>query len=410
MKRIVIVGGGAAGMAAAIAAAEQKPRAEVRVLERLSAPGKKLLATGNGRCNLTNLRASPAQYQTSSPEALAQILAGMTPEGVLAFFQELGLWCAEEEEGRVYPRSRQAASVLAVLQLAMERRGVLVECERAVTGLFRNGAEFFLRCADGSEYRADAVILTSGGRAAGKLGSDGSGYRLAKAMGHHWAPLYPALTPLKCDMTRCGSLKGIRSEGSVALLANGALLGRETGEVQFTEYGLSGIPVMQLSGLLGQIPPGQTLGAEVDLFPELPEAALLRELQERRHRLMGESCRTLLLGLLHDRLAAAALRCVNTREDTPIRALPEEKVEALSRLLKCWPFPVLGPLGYDSAQVSGGGILLEEVWPETMGSRLQPGLYFAGELLDAAGSCGGFNLHWAWCTGIRAGRSAALGK
>ena len=126
MKRIVIVGGGAAGMAAAIAAAEQAPRAEIRVLERLPAPGKKLLATGNGRCNLTNLRASPAQYQTSSPETLAQILAGMTPEGVLAFFQELGLWCAEEEEGRVYPRSRQAASVLAVLQLAMERRGVLV--------------------------------------------------------------------------------------------------------------------------------------------------------------------------------------------------------------------------------------------------------------------------------------------
>ena len=397
MKRIVIVGGGAAGMAAAIAAAEQAPRAEIRVLERLPAPGKKLLATGNGRCNLTNLRASPAQYQTSSPEALAQILAGMTPERVLAFFRGLGLWCAEEDEGRVYPRSRQAASVLAVLQLAMERRGVRVECGRAAAGLSREGAGFALRCADGSEYRADAVILTCGGKAAGKLGSDGSGYRLAKAMGHHWAPLYPALTPLKCDMSRCGSLKGIRAEGSVALRANGALLGRETGEVQFT-------------GLLGSVPPGHTLGAEVDLFPELPEAALLRELQERRARLPEEPCRMLLLGLLHDRLAAAALRCAGLREETPIRALPAEKAAALARLLKCWPFPVLGPLGYDSAQVSGGGILLEEVWPETMESRLQPGLYFAGELLDAAGGCGGFNLHWAWCTGIRAGKSAALGE
>ena len=349
MKRIVIVGGGAAGMAAAIAAAEQKPRAEVRVLERLPAPGKKLLATGNGRCNLTNLRASPAQYQTSSPEALAQILAGMTPEGILAFFRGLGLWCAEEDEGRVYPRSRQAASVLAVLQLAMERRGVRVECGRAAAGLSREGEGFALRCADGSEYRADAVILTSGGKAAGKLGSDGSGYRLAKAMGHHWAPLYPALTPLKCDMSRCGSLKGIRAEGSVALRANGALLGRETGEVQFTEYGLSGIPVMQLSGLLGSVPPGQTLWAEVDLFPELPEAALLRELQERRTRLPEEPCRMLLLGLLHDRLAAAALRCAGIREETPIRALSAEKAADLARLLKCWPFPVLGPLGYDSA-------------------------------------------------------------
>jgi len=410
MKRIVIVGGGAAGMAAAIAAAEQAPRAEIRVLERLTAPGKKLLATGNGRCNLTNLRASPAQYQTSSPEALAQILAGTTPEDVLAFFRALGLWCAEEDEGRVYPRSRQAASVLAVLQLAMERRGVLVECGKAAAGLSREGKGFSLRCTDGSEYRADAVVLTSGGKAAGKLGSDGSGYRLAKAMGHHWAPLYPALTPLKCDMSRCGSLKGIRAEGSVALQANGVLLGRETGEVQFTEYGLSGIPVMQLSGLLGRLPPGQKLLAEVDLFPELPEAALLRELQERRTRLPEEPCRMLLLGLLHDRLAAAALRCVDAREETPIRALPAEKAEALSRLLKGWPFPVLGPLGYDSAQVSGGGVLLEEIWPETMESRLQSGLYFAGELLDAAGGCGGFNLHWAWCTGIRAGTSAALEK
>ncbi len=410
MKRIVIVGGGAAGMAAAIAAAEQAPRAEIRVLERLTAPGKKLLATGNGRCNLTNLRASPAQYLTSSPEALAQILAGTTPEDVLAFFRALGLWCVEEDEGRVYPRSRQAASVLAVLQLAMERRGVLVECGKAAAGLSRKDKGFSLRCADGSEYRADAVILTSGGKAVGKLGSDGSGYRLAKAMGHHWAPLYPALTPLKCDMSRCGSLKGIRAEGSVALQANGVLLGRETGEVQFTEYGLSGIPVMQLSGLLGRLPPGQKLLAEVDLFPELPEAALLRELQERKRRLTGEPCRMLLLGLLHDRLAAAALRCVDAREETPIRALPAEKAADLARLLKGWPFPVLGPLGYDSAQVSGGGVLLEEIWPETMESRLQPSLYFAGELLDAAGGCGGFNLHWAWCTGIRAGNSAALEK
>lgn len=265
-----------------------------------------------------------------------------------------------------------------------------------------------LESADGRKQFADAVILTSGGKAAGKLGSDGSGYRLAKSMGHHWAPLYPALVPLKCDMSRWGSLKGIRAEAGLRLLAGETLLGEEQGEVQFTEYGLSGIPVMQLSGCLAGKVPGAAAAAELDLFPETEEELLLQELRRRKQQDGALSCEQLLLGMVHPRLGWAVLRDVGVASlSLPVKELSEQTLRRVACDLKHWRFPVLGTQGYDSAQVSGGGILLEEIQPETMESTLQPGLYFAGEILDVAGDCGGYNLHFAWCSGIRAGKNAA---
>lgn len=407
MKKIVIVGGGAAGLAAAIAAADTMPQEQISILERLNTPGKKLLSTGNGRCNLTNSRADASHYQTSSPSALERIFQGMTPDMVLQFFRQLGLWCAEEEEGRIYPRSRQASSVTEVLHMALKRRNIRAECGSPVTGIFRKKQGFRLTREDGKCFAADAVILTFGGKAAGKLGSDGSGYRLAKAMGHHWAPFYPALVPLKCDMSRWGSLKGVRAQAGVRLLCQETLLGEAQGEVQFTEYGLSGIPVMQLSGLLSKKAPGAAAFADVDLFPEASGDALLWEMQNRLRRYGEEPCRHLLTGLLHEKLWEAVLRNMEIAPEVPMQSLTAGQLADIASILKRWRFPVLGTLGYDHAQVSGGGIFLEEIAAETMESRLQPGLYFAGEMLDAAGECGGFNLHWAWCSGIRAGQSAA---
>lgn len=408
MKKIVIIGGGAAGMAAAIAAADADRSAEVYILERLDSPGKKLLATGNGRCNLTNRYAAPAHYRTSSPAALERIFSGMTPESVLDFFRQLGLWCAEEDEGRWYPRSRQASAVAEILQLALHRRGIRMACACPVTAISKRERGFVLESADGRKHFADAVVLTSGGKAAGKLGSDGSGYRLARSMGHHWAPLYPALVPLKCDMSRWGSLKGIRAEAGLRLLAGETLLGEEQGEVQFTEYGLSGIPVMQLSGCLSEKAPGAAAAAELDLFPETAEELLLQELRSRKQQDGELSCEQLLLGMVHPRLGWAVLRDVGiSRLSLPVKDLSEQTLCRVACDLKHWRFPVLGTQGYDSAQVSGGGILLEEIQPETMESTLQPGLYFAGEILDVAGDCGGYNLHFAWCSGIRAGKNAA---
>ena len=200
-------------------------------------------------------------------------------------------------------------------------------------------------------------------------------------------------------------LKGIRAEAGLTLLAGSRVLGRDAGEIQFTDYGLSGIPAMQLSGRLAGLRPGERCTALVDLFPEWPLETLVRELKARQKR--QATLETLLLGTVHKRLAYAVLKSIGLQPlSRPSASLSDGDLQRLADSLKAWRFRVTGTQGWDAAQVTGGGIPLDEVDPDTMESRLQPGLYLAGELLDVAGDCGGFNLHWAWCSGIRAGRSA----
>ena len=406
MKHILVIGGGAAGLAAAITAARESPAARVTVLERMDRVGKKILATGNGRCNLTNMGASFAHFYSSDKGALKRALEGMTPASVVDFFASLGLLCQEEDEGRVYPYCKQASMVLDVLLQALERLNITVQCSCAVTGIGRNKGKFAVKTADGQTLNADAVILTCGGKAAPKLGSDGSGYGLAKAVGHSCTALYPALVAFQCDMNGLGSLKGIRAEAGLTLLAGNHLLGQEVGEVQFTEYGLSGIPAMQLSGRLSRLRKGEKCTALVDLFPTWEHEALFRNLKTRQKT--QETLENLLLGTIHKRLAYAVLKSAGLQPlSRPAASLTPAELHRLADTLKAWPFPVTGTQGWDNAQVTGGGIPLAEIDSITMESKTQPGLYLAGEVLDVAGDCGGFNLHWAWCSGIRAGKAAA---
>ena len=406
MKHILVIGGGAAGLAAAITAARESPAARVTVLERMDRVGKKILATGNGRCNLTNMGASFAHFYSSDKGALKRALEGMTPASVVDFFASLGLLCQEEDEGRVYPYCKQASMVLDVLLQALERLNITVQCSCAVTGIGRNKGKIAVKTADGQTLNADAVILTCGGKAAPKLGSDGSGYGLAKAVGHSCTALYPALVAFQCDMNGLGSLKGIRAEAGLTLLAGNHLLGQEVGEVQFTEYGLSGIPAMQLSGRLSRLRKGEKCTALVDLFPTWEYEALFRNLKTRQKT--QETLENLLLGTIHKRLAYAVLKSAGLQPlSRPAASLTPAELHRLADTLKAWPFPVTGTQGWDNAQVTGGGIPLAEIDSITMESKTQPGLYLAGEVLDVAGDCGGFNLHWAWCSGIRAGKAAA---
>ncbi len=404
MKQIVIIGGGAAGLAAAIAAARQAPQARVILLERMDRVGKKILATGNGRCNLTNLQASPAHYDSADRGALKYALDAMPHQMTLDFFRSLGLLCQEEDEGRVYPYSKQASMVLDVFLQALERLNIDVRCSAAVKEISRVQGRFAVKTSDGQKVMADAVILTTGGKAASKLGSDGSGYALAKAMGHSCTQLYPALVALRCDMKDHGGLKGIRAEAALTLTAGEHILGQETGEVQFTEYGLSGIPVMQLSGRLSRLKKGEKCTALVDLFPEMEHDTLLRELKSRKNQ---DTLENLLLGTIHKRLAYAVLKSAGLSPlSRPCATLTNTELRRLTNTLKAWPFQVVDTQGWENAQVTGGGVPLREIDLDTMQSLRQPGLYLAGEILDVTGSCGGFNLHWAWCSGILAGKAA----
>ncbi len=407
MKRILIVGGGAAGLAAALSAASVNPSAQITVLEGLDRVGKKILATGNGRCNLTNARITPAHYHSSQPEALAPLISAMPTERTLSFFSSLGLFCAEEDQGRIYPYARQASMVVDVLLLALERRGVNLVCGSRVSAIQRDSTGFQVKTEAGRVYRGDGVILTAGGRAAPKQGTDGSGYGLARRLGHRYAPLFPCLVPLTCDAPHWAGLKGIRAPGRVTLLHDGQAVAAETGELQFTEQGLSGIPVFQLSCHLGASPKGYLLS--VDLLPDWSEAELAQLLGQRCRQWPETPLECFLPGLIHKRLLYAVMHTVGIGPlSRPAGSLSRREREALARGMKAWPVPVTGTAGWAQAQVTGGGVLLSEV-DEGFASKHCPGLYLAGEVLDAVGDCGGYNLHWAWCSGMTAGKSAAEG-
>ena len=410
MQQIVILGGGAAGLAAALAAAQSAPAGAVRVtvLDRNPRCGKKLLATGNGRCNLGNTGIAPEQYFTADPAALRPLLAAVDAAAPLEWFAALGLYTRTDEAGRVYPYSNQAADVLALLEGHLARLGVEVRTGCTVQTLSQNRSGYTILCEDAEgqdqTLRADAVICAMGGNAGPQFGTDGFGTRFAAQCGGKLEPLYPCLTALQTAKPN-RSLAGIRAKGCASLLdgADGRVLARETGEVQFTEYGLSGICIMQLSGLLAPGRGPKRPVAALDLFPALSEIELTA-LFAQRVGLLGSEAAEFWLGLLPAKLGRALWADAGLPENA--RALPASAWPKLAATAKCWRFEGLTPCGWKQAQTTGGGLLLDEV-EDDFQFKGCPGLYFVGETLDCAGSCGGYNLHWAFGSGIIAGRAAA---
>lgn len=408
MADILVLGGGAAGLAAALAAAQTAPAAHVTVLERSPRVGKKLLATGNGRCNLDNTAIGPDKYFTADPAALQPLLVAVDAAAPLDWFRQLGLYTRTDEAGRVYPYSNQAADVLALLEQHLARHHVNLRTGCAVSTLrqSRGGYAVQFMNADGAAetLRADAVLCAMGGAAGPQFGTDGSGTTFAAQCGGKMEPLYPCLTALQCAKPD-KSLAGIRAKAAARLLDGTRTLAEETGEVQFTDYGLSGICIMQLSGLLapGRGPKHPVI--ELDLFSSVPEAELTALFTARLPQLAGDAPADFWLGLLHGKLGRAvwaAAKLPNAR----VQMLSPAQWQQLAHAAKHWRFEGLTPCGWRQAQTTGGGLSLTEVSP-TFQFKGCPGLYFVGETLDCAGTCGGFNLHWAFGSGITAGRDAA---
>lgn len=404
MKRLIILGGGASGIAAAVSAAELLcGKAEVLLLERGPRVGKKLLATGNGRCNFGNAAVSPERYFTgdkSRAEALLRTIEGCSPAQWLAGHGLL----SREEDGRLYPYSNQAADLLNLLLYWLEKTGIRVETGRTVVDIFRKGDSFGVLCETGEKYFGEAVICAMGGSAAPQFGADGAGFELARRCGCRLEPLYPCLVPLKCDRRQISGLSGIRVRASASLVDDGSLLHREQGEIQFTDYGLSGIAVMQLSGFLS--PKSRLVSPQIslDLFPQMAGDELSAMLFERARLFDGGSVQQLFIGLLNRRIASAVCRRLGLGDGAP---LSDGAISALAETLKDWRFDRPEPVGWQQAQTTGGGIALSQIETESFGLDGCEGLYFVGETLDCAGFCGGFNLHWAFGSGIAAGRHAA---
>lgn len=410
MQQIVILGGGAAGLAAALSAAQTLRPGVGRVilLERNPRLGKKLLATGNGRCNLDNTGIAPECYFTSSPSALRPLLAAVDAADPLGWFRSLGLYTRTDEAGRIYPYSNQAADVLALLERHLDRLGVERRLGCAVRSLAQTRGGWIVRYTDpdGQEQtlRAGAVISAMGGEAGPQFGTDGFGTRFAAQCGGRMEPLYPCLTALQTAKP-LKALAGIRARASATLLDGNRVLAQENGEVQFTDYGLSGICIMQLSGLLTPKHGPAHPAIELDLFPALSEEELLALFTARCSALPGDSPADFWLGLVHPKLGRALWAAAGLPE-RPVTSLSSAGWKTLVHTTKHWRFEGLTPCGWKQAQTTGGGLSLTEVEP-TFQFKGCPGVYFVGEALDCAGTCGGFNLHWAFGSGLVAGRDAA---
>ncbi len=405
-RTIGIVGGGAAGMMAAITAAGQG--ASVTLFERNERLGKKLLATGNGKCNLGNLDLTVEKYHTGNPKRLAAQLDRFGTEATIAFFETLGLM-VKQKNGYLYPLSEQAASVLDVLRFEVERRSnIRVVLETKIDRIERDGKRNRICLWSGKRlYTFDRVILACGGKAAPRTGTDGSGYRLAEMLGHRLVPVVPALVRLRCREDWLKGVAGVRAEAELTLLQDGREVAKERGELQLTDYGISGIPVFQLSRmanymLLGKKEPE----VRINFLPEAQEN-FVREQFKIRRALEKSTVEEYFTGLLNKKLMALFIRLEGLKPSQYVSGAAREKLAGVYERCRGLTVHVTGSNSFDSAQVCAGGVPMEEV-TDSLESKLSAGVFFAGELLDVDGRCGGYNLQWAWCSGYLSGMAAAV--
>ena len=397
---IGIIGGGASGMAAAITAAKN-PEVQVLLFERQARVGKKLLATGNGRCNLTNLHATEGGYHGTDAAFAQYPLSVFSPHSTLAWFRELGLFTVAEESGRVYPYSDQANSVVDVLRFALNQPNITVHTGVEIRKIRRTETGFFLQ-AEEQDFSCDRLIIACGGLAGTKLGGSMSGYKLLAQLGHKSTRLRPALVQLKSGWSGIAGLKGVRANCRIVIEKDGEAFAKSLGEIQFTDYGISGPVVFEISR---DVCSGSgDWCARLDFLPECSEETLYTELQRRRETNLPSE--ELLTGILHNRLGRVLAKAAGIREQRAVRELSDADLKQVCKAVKNFELELSEPMGMDSAQVTAGGVLTADFFPETMESRLVPGLYACGEVLDIDGDCGGYNLQWAWSSGYLAGISA----
>ena len=453
---VAVIGGGAAGMMAAIEAA--RAGAIVTLIEKNPQLGKKLATTGNGRCNYTNLDMGDrigGKFRGFHPEFAEAALDVLPPEGVLDWFREIGV----EPRFRgsyVYPNSDQASAVVDALREELHRLSVKVHFNAEVKSVQRvEDGYFLIQCTD-AMVKADRVILAAGSKAAPKTGSNGDGYFIARKLGHRIVPYVPALCGIRCAGDAFKALAGIRTEAALELVIDGHCVDREAGELQLVDYGISGIPVFQLSRYAAYaLQEGKKAAVYINFLPGFTEGNVSAEaavrdseqvssaaeasmievsgakntqnarkevrgsavkdpknwalqlFRERQQRLAGRKMESFFTGLLHQKLGQQLLRMANVRPELPVAELSEKQLRSLASLSVRFKAECVEMNGFQQAQVVAGGVDTSEVDPRTMASRLVPGLYFAGEVLDIDGICGGYNLQWAWASGYVAGRHAA---
>lgn len=409
---VCVIGGGASGLAAAVSAGREG--ASVLVLERMDKTGKKIQATGNGKCNLTNAaivrwHIPAGAYRCRQRNFPVQVLNAFDCGDTLSFFESMGLY-TRNRENYIYPLSEQASAVGDALKwgLAENKTDVMTGeevCSVQIIKDVRQGR--FLIKTDKAVYRSRKLILATGGKSAEKLGSNGSGYELCRQLGHRILPVVPALCALCCREKYFKELAGIRLQGRIQLLIDGKVAAEDRGELQLTAYGISGIPVFQVSrygayGLLDR----RDVRAVLDLMPDLDQEILMARLLYQTKAHPEWTMGMILSGMMNRKLALCLLKLCGSDSSFTCRQAGKRLLSALVSRIKHMEVHITGTNGFEQSQVTAGGVDTREIDAYNMSSKIVRGLYITGELLDVDGICGGYNLQWAWATGVLAGMDA----
>lgn len=404
MHDVIVVGGGASGMMAAIAAARRG--ASVLILEHMDCCGKKILSTGNGKCNYTNTMQGIEYYRGDDPAFVLPALERFGAKEAIQFFREIGIE-PKEKNGYVYPRSMQATAVRDALLCELAKNKVEIRTNIGIRAVSPVDGSYEI-CTKNGDFHARNCILATGGKSAKFTGSDGSGFLYLGKLSHTVTDLVPALVGMNAKVPFLRKLAGIRAEARVDLLVENRQIASDQGEVQLTDYGISGIPVFQVSRFAAKaLQDGKTVGASVNFLPSFSQEEG-SSLIERRFQSLGERCaKDALIGLVHSKLAEVALECAQIPLGKVAGSCSKEELRRLSGFLLGLDYPIVGMRAFEQSQVTAGGVCTSQIHADTMESKLHPGLFFAGEMIDIDGMCGGYNLQWAWSSGFLAGSAAA---
>ena len=400
---IAVIGGGASGMIAAITA--RKSGKEVVVLERKDRILKKVLITGNGRCNITNVNANISNYFGKNISSVENILNSFNPQDTMDFFNGLGIICNEENRGKVYPLSGQASSVVDALRFEAERLGVRIETEFYVRKIEKEGFKFKIYSEERKKIEAGRVVIAAGGQSYPELGSNGSGFELAKELGHSVTKLSPSIVQLKTEKHQVKGLQGIKTDAAVTAYGDNKKICTYDGELLFTDYGISGNVVFNISFVM---PLYKNVEFEIDFMEKFDYNELYEMLKERKRILSHLTMENYFNGMINKKLGQFLSKVSGIEKlSKPVKDLNDSEIRKLCTVLKKYRVKILDTTGFKNAQITAGGVSLDEVNPETLESKIVKGLYFSGEVLDVYGECGGFNLQWAWASGYIAGKNVA---
>ena len=400
---IAVIGGGASGMMAAITA--RKSGKEVVILERKDRILKKVLITGNGRCNITNVNANISNYFGKNISSVENILNSFNPQDTMDFFNGLGIMCNEENRGKVYPLSGQASSVVDALRFEAERLGVRIETEFYVRKIEKEGFKFNIYSEERKKIEAGRVIIAAGGQSYPELGSNGSGFELAKELGHSVTKLSPSIVQLKSEKHQVKGLQGIKTDVAVTAYGDNKKICTYDGELLFTDYGISGNVVFNISFVM---PLYKNVEFEIDFMEKFDYNELYEILKERKKMMSHLTMENYFNGMINKKLGQFLSKMSGIEKlSKPVKDLNDSEIRKLCTVLKKYRIKILDTTGFKNAQVTAGGVSLDEVNSETLESKIVKGLYFSGEVLDVYGECGGFNLQWAWASGYIAGKNSA---